>query len=261
MPRILILILLAGAVPAAAQVQSRPVDPPLVTAASEAWYVQREPIQLGGELYYPAGATVFFDGNTMARVGHYNGVPLYVDTTIEPYSILLVPIRRGLMQPYERRRQGDLVGTTGSRTPAFPVATGSAPAPAIAQAAMAPTQPQLSIGAIGVFTPGGAARPDAAPAPADALRPALLETPAVPARQDAVVSLARPESNDGVWIRFKGGKWVSAGAAVPLRAAEFHVAGEYAGFPVFVRTVNGTIDPGTIYLPTRPGLVAPYRMK
>ena len=62
----------------------------------------RELIQFAGDLYYPAGAAVFFDGNTMVRSGHYNGVPLYTDTTLEPYSVVYVPLERGLMQPYER---------------------------------------------------------------------------------------------------------------------------------------------------------------
>src|SRR5688572_21157906 len=118
---LLLLATLTIAAPAGAQVQSRPTDPPLVTAAAESWYQLREPLQFAGELYYPAGATVFFNGNHMVRTGHYNGVPLYADTTVEPYSIVLVPISRGTLQPYERRRNGDLAGTTGSRAPSFPV--------------------------------------------------------------------------------------------------------------------------------------------
>ena len=47
--------------------------------------------------------------------------PTKADTTLEPFSIVLVPISRGLMQPYERLRRGHLAGTTGSRPPALPV--------------------------------------------------------------------------------------------------------------------------------------------
>src|SRR5919106_1415485 len=118
---LLVALALVAAAPAAAQVQSRPTDPPLVTASSESCYQPRDPLKFGGELYYPAGATVFFNGNTMVRFGHYNGVPLYADTTLEPYSVIFVPIGRGLMQPYERVRGGELAGTVGSRTPSFPV--------------------------------------------------------------------------------------------------------------------------------------------
>ena len=79
------------AAPAAAQVQSRPTDPPIVTAENESWYRLGEPLQFAGDLYYRAGPTVFFDGNTMVRTGYYNGVPLYADTTLEPYSVVFVP--------------------------------------------------------------------------------------------------------------------------------------------------------------------------
>src|SRR5918999_1602212 len=99
---------LRGSPPFLAQLVSRPTDPPIVTAENDAWYRQREPVLFAGDFYYPAGATVFFNGNTMVRTGHYNGVPLYADTTVEPYSVVLVPIAGGLMQPYERIRGGDL---------------------------------------------------------------------------------------------------------------------------------------------------------
>jgi hypothetical protein len=113
----LLLFTLFAAPPSFPQVQSRPTDAPLVTADNESWYVNREPIQFAGDLYYLAGAAVFFNANTMVHSGHYNGVPLYADTTLEPYSIVYVPFERGLMQPYERPRQG----TVASRTPSFPV--------------------------------------------------------------------------------------------------------------------------------------------
>ena len=55
-------------------------------------------------------------------VHHAPVVPVLVNWTPSvPYSIVYVPIGRGLLQPYERIRQGELAGSTGSRTPAFPV--------------------------------------------------------------------------------------------------------------------------------------------
>ncbi len=95
-----IALLAVTASPLVAQIQSRPTEPPLVTAANELWYQLREPVQFAGDLYYRAGPAVFFDGNVMVRAGYYNGVPLYMDATIEPFSVVLVPIRTGLMQPY-----------------------------------------------------------------------------------------------------------------------------------------------------------------
>ena len=248
----LVAVLVAFVSPAAAQVQSRPTDPPLVTAANESWYVLGEPVQFAGELYYPAGPAVFFNGNTMVRTGHYNGVPLYADTTLEPFSRVLVPVSRGLMQPYERLRQGALAGPTGSRLP---------------MAAVAPTAPPLTIGAISVYTPEPApaaangrpvivGREDSAPVTE------IVGTTGIAAtrRQTAVpvVSMRRPENNDGVWIMFGGEKWITAGTAVPLVAVEFVRVGEYAGFPVFARR---ELTQEVIYIPSRAGLIAPYRLK
>jgi hypothetical protein len=250
------LLVLLIASPSVAQVQSRPTDPPLVTAANEAWYQSREPIPFAGELYYRAGPAVFFDGNTMVRSGYHNGVPLYMETTIEPFSVILVPVRRGLLQPYERLRRGDLAGTTASRTPSFPVRA-TADAYTMPEAPAAPTQLQQPIGAVGAISP------DAPIARAESLvgttGAGAVERvyPPEPWQQKPIETLRKPENNDGLWVAYSGSKWVSAGAAVPLRSAEFRAVGQYAGFPVFVR-VN---EQGTIYLPTRAGLVAPYKTK
>jgi hypothetical protein len=253
-----VLLMLVVATPGAAQVQSRPTDAPLVTADNESWYQLRDPVQFAGDLYYPAGPTVFFNGNTMVRAGHYNGVPLYADTTIEPYSIIYVPIRRGLMQPYERLRRGDLAGTTGSRTPTFPVALQPQAGRALIAAAVSPTAAPQTIGAVSVFTPAVAAvQPSTRPfVPAAGSTP---EPPIVARPPDRLhVTLLRPESNDGVWIQYMGGKWLHAGAAVPLTDGDFQRAGDYEGFPVYAR--HGVRE-DVIYVPTRAGLVVPYRLK
>jgi hypothetical protein len=268
MRRILVVLALLSAVPAAAQIQSRPTDPPLVTAVNESWYVNGEPIQFAGDVYYRAGATVFFNGNTMVRSGHYNGVPLYTDTTIEPFSIVLVPISRGLMQPYEKRRQGDLAGTSGSRPPSFPVRM-TPESTAVRAAPIAPTAPPLPPGAISVYTPepavigttGQGLAAVAAETRRSAGTPGAVGTAGyLPPSQQNVpfATLRRPESNDGIWIRFADEKWVSDGRAVPFVAAEFIRVGDYAGFPVYARR---ELQEEKIYLPTSTGLVAPYRLK
>ena len=107
-------------------------------------------------------------------------------------------------------------------------------------AAVSPTNLPQPIGDIDAFTNGG---PAAAPAQSDI---------------QGFQTLMRPESNDGIWIMYMGGKWLSAGAAVPLRASEFQLVGDYAGFPVFARQ---GVKEDVIYLPTRAGLIAPYRRK
>ena len=249
----LVAVLVAFGSPASAQMQSRPTDPPLVTAANESWYLLREPVQFAGELYAPAGPPVFFNGNTMVRSGHYNGVPLYTDTTIEPFSVVLVPISRGLLQPYTLMPPTQAV---------------------LLMAPVAPTEPPLSPGAISVYTPETSIYiPEAAgtvgvDVPLVATRDArvpeaeIIGTSSIagPVRQTTVpiVSLRRPENNDGVWIMFAGEKFVSAGAAIPIGSADFVQVGEYAGFPVFARS-DFTQD--VIYLPSRDDLLAPYRLK
>jgi hypothetical protein len=241
----LVAVLVAFVSPAAAQVQSRPTDPPLVTAVNESWYILGEPVQFAGELYSQAGPSVFFNGNTMVRSGHYNGIPLYTDTTVEPFSVVFVPTSRGLVQPYTKLR----------RDVATPL-----------MAAVSPTAPPLTIGAISVYTPEPAAvatvgRPAIVGSERSALVTDIVGTTGIAAtRQTAisVVSMRRPESNDGVWIMFGGEKWISAGTAVPLVAAEFVRVGDYAGFPVFARR---DFTQEIIYLPSRAGLIAPYKLK
>jgi len=249
----LIAVLVAFVSPAWAQMQSRPTDPPLVTAANESWYLLREPVQFAGELYGQAGPPVFFNGNTMVRSGHYNGVPLYTDTTVEPFSVVLVPISRGLLQPYARLRP--------SYSP-------------VIMAAVSPTAPPLSPGAISVYTPEafsvsapetvGTAGIVAPPVVSPSVRPPEPEivgtARTLASRRPAaipVVSMRPPESNDGVWIMFAGEKWLSAGTAVPF-TTEFVRVGEYSGFPVFARR---DFSQEVIYMPSRAGFIAPYRLK
>jgi hypothetical protein len=254
----LLLTSLLVTVPARAQVQSRATDPPIVTAGNESWYVNREPIQFAGDLYYPAGAAVFFNGSTMVRSGHYNGVPLYSDTTLEPFSVVFVPLERGIMQPYERPRQGSLAGTTASRAPSFPVRATASTTP-LPQAPTPPTAPPTTIGAIGVYTPGASVATLGAPAPSLVGASGLVAAAPPPTQNRlSMTTINRPTTNDGVWIRYLGEKWVSAGSAVPLTPAGFRVVGNYDGFPVFSRRETSE---QVIYVPTREGMVAPYRLK
>ena len=249
-----VLATVFAAIPAAAQLTSRPTDPPLVSAVAESWYQLREPLAFAGEVYYPSGPIQFFNGDTMVRSGHYNGVPLYVDATVEPYRVVLVPIGGKLLRPYERRRQSDLAGTSGGRAPTFP------------EAQVSPTGLPQPAGAVNAFTAEtGGGQTTAASAPAGARAPVTSEVvgtsgflPTATRRTAAFVSLRRPESNDGVWINYAGVRYVSAGAPVAFQSMAFAYVGEYAGLPVFGRAGQ----PDRIYLPTsRAGIVAPYRLK
>src|SRR5688500_7380485 len=88
-----------------AQVFMRPNPYPQVTAANAQWAQLGEPLFHAGAFYYPTGPSVFFDGNVMNRTGTFQGIPLYEDATLEPFSMVYVPIGGNVVRPYERRRE------------------------------------------------------------------------------------------------------------------------------------------------------------
>ena len=243
----LVLVVLTTAA-ASAQVQSRPTDAPLVTAEREPWYVRGDPVQFAGNNYYRAGATIFFDGNKMIRTGNFNGIPLYADTTVEPYSLVLVPIGRGLMQPFERLRNGELAGTTGSRAPSFPVSA----LPTASTLLMAPSAPTSLVPFVDEPPVGRGATVRTTPpvAPAIDIAPPPIPQPGVTPEQ---VQSAR----EHVWVEFRGQRWVHVNGTITLAGSGLVQTGDYAGFPVYTRPGND----GRIYLPTLAGLVTPYELK
>src|SRR6267378_4822173 len=94
-----------------AQVYQFRTPPPEVTASNAAWQVNSEPIIIQGLILYPTREYRQFDGQVMAQVGIYQGVPVYADTTLEPYSELYVPVGRSGVRVYERKRERELAGT------------------------------------------------------------------------------------------------------------------------------------------------------
>jgi hypothetical protein len=241
-------LIVAGAlvisIPAAAQVYSRPTDPPIVSAENDAWYRLGEPVVVSGEFYYPAGPITFFNGNVMVRVGHYNGVPLYANTTLEPHSIVFVPIGRNQMQPYERLRTGDLAGTSGSRLPSFPGGSDRLPygfASGIAAIPSPAAVPQ-PVGTISAVTPERAVGTTGIN-----LVPVV---PAAPVR-------GKPFTYDSVSVQFMGEKWVMAGPSMEMPPGLVRVA-EYKGFPVYAQQGQ---QHERIYLPLIAGRVAPFTPK
>jgi len=241
-----VLIGVTGASMLAAQVLDRPTPRPTRTAVNEGWYVDRLPIFVSGDYYYPAGASVFFDRNTMVLTGFYDGVPIYTDATLEPHSIVFVPVARGLMQPYERRRAGDVVGTTGSRAPSFPVQRDAEAL--LSRGAGIPPPPPPPFGS-------GAVLPDAWPGAHTPTRTIPDPSVAEPSPLPGTGIVRSPRPTDGVWIRFQGSRWYAAGPAVVFDPTAFDEVGEYDGFPVF-RARVGVGD--RIYIPSRSGIVAPY---
>jgi len=249
---VLFFLIAMNAAAAYAQVYSAPAPPPQTTAASAEWLASGQPILYAGSIYYRTGPTVFFDGNVMVRVGVYEGIPLYADTTLEPYSIVLVPVGRNLLRPYERRREGPLAGTVGSRTPSFPIQRDVDAAAAASAAAslaipapsfpVAPTTPEV---ALPIGTIGGVAASQ------------QVETAAAPFEPKLVQTIPTPQTNDGVWIEFEGARYRANGTAVAFAADRFIPAGAYHGFTVY-RERNGAAN--EVYVPSSPdGPLAPYR--
>jgi hypothetical protein len=250
-----------------AQVYLLPTPVPQVTAARASWQVNGEAVFYAGAFYYPAGPTVYFDGNVMVRVGTYRTVPLYVDATLEPYSMVYVPVGGRVMRPYERPRAGDLAGTTGSRTPSFPVQSDAELSAAIGGTGLVtPALPNVTEPAVipEANAPVGAVRPPVLTPVAPAAAPTAQSSAASPqsaASQSAtptgVLSIPPPSSNIGVWIPYGGEQWRLAGEAVVFSPDRFTPVGEYHGFPVY-RAMNGS--PDEIYVPAVPdGALTPYR--
>jgi hypothetical protein len=224
--------------------------------------VAGEGIVFAGNWYYPAGAQVFFNRYEMVRSGFYRGIPLYTRTTIEPFSLVFVPLSGGLMRPYERRRSGELAGTTGSSAPSFPgvnaadQASASADTTRFPQAAGPPTGVATGMMGTTVLPDSGALLPSRA---VEAAAP-TSGTAAAPVR-GRMRSAAKPEGLNGVFVTFDGRRWFSSGPAIGRDAARLVRVGEYRGFPVYA---DRDKPRGTIYLAVATGvdaLVAPYALR
>lgn len=229
---------------ASAQVYWQPQPAPVVTAEHEAWFRLGEPITFEGYYYYPAGARVFFNGNYMVRTGSYRGIPLYADTTIEPYSKVFVPIGGGQLQPYERRRTGDLAGTTGSQAPSFPVT----------MAGEIDRGDATAMGTVGIAPSAAAPAEEADVRPAAGLSPALSTSPS----RDVIEAGLKPKGLNEIYVTYEGYRWKAGGRAVPLDDRRFTRIGEYRGYPVYAVSVDANREIRVIYVPSRMGLVAPY---
>ena len=225
-----------------AQVSQFRTSPPDVSAGAAEWQINSTPIVVGGLSYFATRGYRLFDGQVMSQTGLFEGVPVYSDTTIEPYSQLYVPVGNGRMRVYERRRERELAGTTGSHVPTFPVAS-----PAI------PVASDRLVGAEGTVGTSGAIIPRAAEDSgglADRARP----------RRTSIMTATPPSGAvNGVWLEFGGARWYSNGPAVSFSPDRFESIGEYRGFPVY-RDRNG--GSGDIWIAVvKDGPLAPYRKR
>jgi hypothetical protein len=186
----------------------------------------------------------------MVRSGDFNGVPLYIRTTIEPYSIVYVPLLGKQMKPYERRRTGDIAGTVGSTLPSFPVVHTPEPGDEVLpQAAAPPTliAPSPS-GAAMVIPPLFPPAPEPAPTTGTMFPPGPL------------VSAKLPEGLDALFVEYGDRRWFSSGKAVSLDRNAFTRIGDYRGFAVYRKGD----DEQTIYVVvsrTAEELIAPYSVR
>jgi hypothetical protein len=235
----------------AAQIMVRPTPDPIVTAESETWYLNGNPITFAGNIYYPTGPDIYFKPYEMVRSGDYNGVPLYSRTTIEPWSIVYVPLPGRVMKPYERRRTGELVGTVGSSLPSFPVVHSLTESEyALPQAPTSPMlgatvyeRSQLPVVVVEVQAPAPVPTATAGSAP---------EAPPGP-----LVSAKLPEGLDGIFIEYRDRRWFASGHAQELDTSQFVMVGDYRGFAVYRKGD----DERTIYVAVAKSareLVAPY---
>jgi hypothetical protein len=183
----------------------------------------------------------------MARTGVYQGVPLYQDRTFIPYSVVFVPVGGTVMRPYERRREGELAGTTGSRTPSFPVQPSTAPV--------------AGLGVVGFQSPPiGDLEPLRVPeATTGSLRSADVPSASVRGA-DVPHAPARPigSGRADMWFIFEGERWYRSGAAVDFNPDRFAPAGNHDGVVLY----RSLTDPSTLYLTIVPdGPLVPFRRR
>jgi hypothetical protein len=253
-----------------AQVYQFRTPVPEVTAANAEWQINSEPVMVDGVIYYPTREFRQFDGQVMMQVGLFRGVPLYADATLEPYSELYAPVGGVRMRAYERRRDGVLAGTTGSRVPSFVAMPRSEPWPGQPGAQMSPVGggrdlevPGLAgagpgngpMPSVGIYnsTIGSVVTYGAGATPAVELRSVRDRQATSPTRTESIL---RPAGNLGVWLEFNGARWYASGRAESFSPDRFEPAGDYQGFPVYR---DKTRDDGRIWISVvNDGPVAPY---
>jgi hypothetical protein len=245
-------------IPSAARAQMiwQPAPPPLVTADNTSWFVAGDPVEWNGDRYYPGGAAQFFNAFQMVRSGSFKGIPLYTDTTLQPNSIVFVPLSGGRMQPYERTIPGTVAGTTGSRPPVVVAEIGPYAAPPAGPQAAAPPTFAPAYDVV-VLESNAAVTPAPAAVGTSGRSVRAVATTARSTAAPRTTTLRKPTGANGIWINFDGRRWFSDGKAIDYDAASLSQIGTYHGWSVYTR--NG--DSSTIYIPSTPGRLTPYRVR
>jgi len=235
-----------------AQVYQFRTPPPEVSASNASWQVNSEPIIFQGLIYYPTREYRIFDGQVMAQIGVYQGVPVYADTTLEPWSVAYVPVGRDRVRAWERPRERELAGTTGSRSPWFAARPASAGTPVTSPSASSQAVlGERPVGTAGTIVPS-AVGAMAAPRVPDRVRPTRTTLESIP-------PTPRLRGSSGVWLEFNGNRWYSAGTAVPFVPDRFTPIGAYRGFPVY-REKNDNSDRIWVSV-VQDGPLAPYEKR
>jgi hypothetical protein len=155
------------------------------------------PVVYQGVPYFPSGPTVFFDGAIMVRVGTFRGIPLYVDPTTNPISVVLVPIGGKLMRPYDWQLSEVELGLVYPPAPDFPDGAFDDDPPFVGV-------PQTTF---------------------ERFAPTLAPT-------GGGVPVVRGPAGRGMWIEFGGRMWTPVGPG-PERGPRLRMVGDYHGFAVF----------------------------
>ena len=208
--------------------------PPDVSAAGAEWQINSEPIIVGGLTYYPTRGFRLFDGQVMAQAGMYDRVPVYSDTTMEPYSEIYVPLGNGRMRIYQRRPELEYFGTAGTDETFVP--TDRLP--------QSTEDLSRGSGTAGRLIPRAS---DSSTGP-DHDRP-----------QHTTILTTVPHAGDtnGVWLEYNGARWFSSGPAVLFSPERFEPIGDYHGFIVY-RDRKGDSDEVWVSS-VKDGPLAPYR--
>jgi hypothetical protein len=250
---------LCGASSAAAQITIQPTAAPTVTAETESWYLMNEPVFFAGNAYYPSGPAIHFLPNEMVLSGLFRGIPLYTRTTIEPYSLVFLPIGGGMVRPYERRRAGDLAGTTGSSVPSFPVEIPMASSRSTPLQAAGPpfvetggiVAESLPSGQIQLSRAPEAGTSTAASAPSATGASSASGVGTAGRRTSTSAAKARTaRPGDGIYVEFNNQRWYSSAPPTSLDATTLRRVGDWHGFPVYTSRRTGG---STIYIPIAQG--------
>jgi hypothetical protein len=223
-----------------AQVFRFRTPPPEVSAGGADWQLNGDPIVVGGLTYYPTRGFRLFDGQVMAQTGTYERIPVYSDTTMEPYLEVYVPLGSGRTRIYERRRDREAAEAT-----AIDVATELSENPSVPRGAR-PDVSSAPVGTRGTFVPR----------PSDSL--------ATPDRDrthhtSIITAVPHPGDVNGVWLEYQGARWYSDGPAVPFSPDRFEPVGAYQGFPVYRDTIGGGDELWVAVV--KDGPLAPYRRR